>query len=1218
MTYICKIGITPTGTPTDITRYVKELKPFGGNPKISSASFPGNNRFALYHEGSNARGWELGLHGNLEETSLDAVIALFNKAIEESKFYPFSANRFVRIAKAGAWEDQAKNLAPEAWKAAAIIYATIQDLFDNTATIWTPQTDEEYSITALGSIPAPLDEVKIVGSYVENEHCENPTIELWNAAGTTLEDSLVITNMLLTDEELTLDYRGKITQVYSDTFATSAKFVQDAENEGCTIENEGLVIPKGCSATYLLSGPWPLTNNIVITATQVIGSGNVYLQYSFDNAAWRDAISNTDMLASTTWTIPNTAGHGDVYIRFATYSDEVEDTERTNALILADITSAVRNRDDYVKGVWGKNYNAGDWMLLIKLGTDIYAYQMFVPTYPSGSIWYVGSAYEASVAFFALSVAVAVTDRTDAQILADITTPTPAQNRDNYVKGVWGRVLEAGSYMLLIKLDGGKYAYQLLTQTVQGSWTIGTDTEATDALYAASTVSGDRSDATMLAEITTPTPARNRDTYVKGVWGRVYGTGNYMRLVKLAADKYAYQPFVEANGSNAWGIGTAAEAASIFYSYCAIPTQRTSAQILTEVNGTTRNRDNYVIGVWGRTLNANDYMLLIKLASDTYAYQVHTQSGVSSWYVGTKAQAASAMYNASASGPRSSSDILADITNSTFQDPALGTIHYHAYGTTANINPTATIIQVQNSGPKTLAYKITTDSGDSSWAIDALGGTKIRDALVAASTTVVLRTQQNILDDINGAGFVEPSTYSYTVEGPFTGVKPSALIIQVENSPQVLAYQIANRDGTYDEWVIDSNAGMETRESLNLATPSPRTAADILADVRALTWVEASTYQYQVYGYVDGARPIATVVQLQNSPQILCYKIAQTTGVDTAWLIEANAGADCRTALTTGYSGLSSRTQADIQADITNSVFVAPTAIDWQVYGLNAGEKPYANVILVQNTPRVYAYQVDYMGTNLSTWAIDDALGVEIADELEDSSPDQEEADGSLKLGSISILQYRRIPWQELPVIPIDGLAHIVKFKNVPVMSSAYLKATSATLGDDETFTATAAPTTGKIYLQANTGKYLSSTWGEDYVPANATVAGPAGEFELVVLETLGSNQIGAIRCASGQYLSASNAGAGFVLATSITIGPAELFEFVPVGSGTWAFKVVTPYDGASSEVMKLDEGILDVDRLDHVSEDPLTYAGKYLVAVSGTLTAVNPVTATYRDRYYI
>lgn len=1202
MSHICKIGTT------DITEYVcmENFLPLGGGTKYSSAIIPRTNRYSMRHEGVDPRGWSLMLEGicDSNESNIDAVMKLFKNATEDTKFYPYHPEKFARILFADANEGRCGHGFQSIWRAEANVYATINDLFSDAATVWYPGKNESVSITPTGTVAAPLDELSIIGRYVNGSHVESPSIEIYDAAGSTLQASVLITDILLTDEELKLDYRGKITQIYSDDFTSAQKFVQDTYNVGCSIETDGLTVGKNCSATWLLSGPWPLTKNIVIETTELVnGSGKIYLLYSFDNNVWRTAVSNSDMKEQTTWTVPNTAGHGDVYIRFSETSSGDDADERTGTVILSEITQTLRNRDEYVIGVWGKTNNAGDYMLLIKLATGVYAYQILASGVSDE--WHIGSDYEASVDMYAASVVTEHTDRTDAQILSDIITPTAVRLNDDFVRGVWGRT--QGSYMLIVKLDNGLYAYQPFV-TVNGSqaWAVGTAAEAAHTLYEYSEVGGDRSTSVILADILNSTSPQMGSNVAKGVWGRVSGSGDYMLIVRLATDIYAYMPGVAANGSLAWSVGTSAQAASIFYSYCAIPSTRTSAQILADITGTVIPRDPNVRGIWGRTYGSGGYALLVKLAADTYSCWF--SDGARS--IATAAQVAQALYN-STTGTRTLADITSDISNTSwpnYNDPSK---YYTVYGGIANANPKAKIFQVQDS-PIVRAYQITQSNGSlSAWKHDTSNGTSIRDALVSASPALQTRTLADITADIVSASFPDYSAYEYSVDGPYAGKKPTVKVTKLQASPMVYAYQIAKTDGTYSAWAIDDVGGIKAQSDLLLDVTTDRTEADILASINALVFYELSSCTYQVYGYISGARPVATVIQLRTSPQVLAYKISQSTGVDTTWVIEQHSGTDCRSALIAGFTGISSRTQDDIWNDIKNGTFVNPASISWTVRGINATSKPYADIILLANSPRIYAYQIDQADGGFSAWAIDNNGGTTISGILEQNSAQSQ--GGNVVIRDINITQERRIPTSYLPVIPLDGLSHIVKIVNGPDISSAYLKTTGETVGIAETFLMEDA-NDGNVYLIANTGKYLSSSWGENYVQCTNVTPGIGCEFRMIPLGiSEDENTIGAIRCISGQYLSASND--EFVLATSNTVGPTELFEFVDLGSDMWAFKIMPSVD---SDVLELDSGEFDIKTLDGQIGEVSTYANNYLSAVSGTLSGTNPVTVTYRDRYSI
>ena len=1227
----------------DITAFVADasIKPIGDTLKTSSASIPGTNRYSQYHAGIEPRGWTLSMWGVDNEIGLDAVMAAFNNAPEGSKFYPYKSDRFARIWKSKAWEAQSYHYGQDAWAAEAEIYATISDLFAEASTVWNPSADEFHGITPVGTIDAPLDEIEIVGLY-GTQHIASPVLEIWNAAKTLLEDSVLITNMLLTDEELILDYRGNITQVYNAPMLSGVNFVQDAINVGCSIGSDGLAIEQDCSATYHLSGPWPLTSNIVITGV-VTGSG--YLLYSYDNSVWKTATSKTDLSSSTSWTIPNTAGHSDVYVKFATSSGGIDVVERSEDTILAEVLAPSRSRNSYYKGLWGKTISAGEYAYVLKIATNLYAWQLQAHgAVDLTNVWSIGTSAQVAQNLYDNSVAVTVPDRTTSQILAEITTPSPTRDVTKYYRGIWGRTAGSSTYAYVEKLDSGNYAYQIQQggAVVPGNAImVGTDAQTAQAIYDASIIVGDRSQATILANIIGSNPDRNQ--YYRGIWGQTNLSGYYMFVIQLNAwpteMMYAYQ--LQLSGAevdtNPWGIGTADQVANALYTASTPIVGRTASQMQTDINsgvaGVTAS--SFYRGVWGRTMYAGYYMLMFKLDTDLYAFQLQNgniNTG-NPFYIGTREQASQTLYNASQSGSRNADNIATDITNTFFPNPILE--EFTVYGAIEGGNPYCNIIVVQNS-PLVLAFQGHDSTGYSpTWYLDVRSGATIVNALVADSTTPGAggRTLANIKSDVITGGplgaYPNMSTWSWSVQGPFAGQKPSAVVIQLCRTPRVFAYTIMPTAGTWSNWAIDAQAGQITLAALEAATVSTRTVADIKADVISGdglgAYPDPATYSYQVYGYVAGARPVATIIQANNSPQKLVYKISLVDGTDTAWLVETNGGLDCRDALIAGFSGVSGgRSVSDIQNDIDNpsGVGIYPntpwpdsTTYDWQVWGMVPGSKPVANIIQVQDSgPRVLAYQIDSLESGPGSWTIDGSLGSNIASTLYALSGSVTPLSGTMYLRNMVITQKRRIPWQELPVIPVDGREHQVLIRAPAIQGSSiftdcFLKAVADDVGDDETFQVVQTAS-GKVNLQTSTGRYLSSGWTDDYIIGIRGIPGTSEEFDIIPL----GNSC-AIRSTSGQYLSIKNSGLGYVFAASDRVGESEIFALTNLGDGKFAFKVTAPVE---SDPMILDQGSLDFSVLDGNIDEASPLAGKYLSAVSGTLSGINVFTITYRDRYYI
>lgn len=304
---------------TEITGNVREIKSIGSDVKSQVIRAPGSDRYTVFHDGREARGWDLTLQAINDEDSLDDLLALFNSAAEDTPFYPYSNSRFGRIALASAWEDDIKLKLNEFWRGKAKILLACACLF-GPARMWRPALGALVAATPSGPIAAPLDQLIVTGHYAGGNHLKTLGIKIWDNAGAVLQDSLTISDQLLTDEVLTLDYRGRIKQTYLDPFTDGTKFGQDATNDGGSVGSGVLTLGNETSAHWKLSGPWPLSKELLVSADIVISAGVPVLQYSFDGATWQTAYSGLELTSQRSWTIPNTKGRGDVYIRFKSQS----------------------------------------------------------------------------------------------------------------------------------------------------------------------------------------------------------------------------------------------------------------------------------------------------------------------------------------------------------------------------------------------------------------------------------------------------------------------------------------------------------------------------------------------------------------------------------------------------------------------------------------------------------------------------------------------------------------------------------------------------------------------------------------------------------------------------------------------------------------------------------------------------------------------------------
>lgn len=312
---------------TDITNKVKHpIKTIGGDIKNTTLRVPGSDRFYSFHDGKEVRGWEMDLQAyspktGTPEDDLDALMLLINGAAEDTAFYPFTNTRFARIALAGAWEGDLNQQTDAYFGAKAKIWATMACLF-GAATTWAPALNALSAlITPVGSINAPLDALSVTGVYSGGQ-LAGLAEEVYQSDGVTLRGSHALATRLLSDEVLTKDYRGKIIQTYTDDFAASTRWTQDAVNDGCSHGSGKITIPNEKSFYYWIKGPWPMAKNLVVSADIAISSGIPLLEYSFDGSTWATAYSGAQLTASRSWIIPNTKGRSDIYIRFKAVSSD--------------------------------------------------------------------------------------------------------------------------------------------------------------------------------------------------------------------------------------------------------------------------------------------------------------------------------------------------------------------------------------------------------------------------------------------------------------------------------------------------------------------------------------------------------------------------------------------------------------------------------------------------------------------------------------------------------------------------------------------------------------------------------------------------------------------------------------------------------------------------------------------------------------------------------
>jgi hypothetical protein len=151
---------------------------------------------------------------------------------------------------------------------------------------------------------------------------------------------------------------------------------------------------------------------------------------------------------------------------------------------------------------------------------------------------------------------------------------------------------------------------------------------------------------------------------------------------------------------------------------------RTKAEVLKDIQGTVKNRDNYYKGVWGQTPGGGYYSIFVMLEPDLYAYQIQAPGWApgNRWYISDSDWLATQLFRASLPGTRTEKDIKNSVVvNAEGTALGFGKPSEYSYTVKGPGSTSAMIIQVSND-PVVRAFKV---SGAAQWQIDDAGGEEI-------------------------------------------------------------------------------------------------------------------------------------------------------------------------------------------------------------------------------------------------------------------------------------------------------------------------------------------------------------------------------------------------------------------------------------------------------------------------------------------------------------
>lgn len=295
---------------TDISPYIEwgPQRTKGAGRRVKTSPIIGGNRAVVWQEGRDPLTLEAGLifRPDLadqigDEDEITALIDDLAGDQETDRLYFGRADRFAVVH--GSVGDT--EIAPAAGGGGIV---------RKTAEFWS-EAAELYGATAYtgtcynyGNIIAPLYSATITG-------------------GTSIvlkigDESIDLSRALFSDEVMTLDRFGQISQAYSDNFAAGTKFAADKYSSSFASVSEGvLVILTSGYVTYKLQGSWPLKRGgLLVTFTPIVsGTGEAFFEASIDQGgSWLEVSNNSRWVdgAENKIYVPQAEGYVEVYIRW--------------------------------------------------------------------------------------------------------------------------------------------------------------------------------------------------------------------------------------------------------------------------------------------------------------------------------------------------------------------------------------------------------------------------------------------------------------------------------------------------------------------------------------------------------------------------------------------------------------------------------------------------------------------------------------------------------------------------------------------------------------------------------------------------------------------------------------------------------------------------------------------------------------------------------------
>lgn len=299
----------------DIKNYIRDLKWDGFGTKITASPIPGEEFTDIEDVGADPGSAEIELKFATDAEMQDFLTVCHNLS-QGVLFYPGRDDRVMTVSHVSITPIESQYLRRRFRQKVTLYFeqkyalGVVANSYGGGLAVTLPAKSQD--MTNSGSYKSQFT-FNLQGYYTTT-HSKILVASLYN--GATLEKTFPISEKLLSDETAVLDEEGVITNSYSDSFTSSAKYGRDATASNCTWSSGKIRINATGYLIYCFSGPLLLNKDVKLIADLTVISGSPYILVSSDGVTYETSIPAADILSGLrTYWLSGTAKYGTVYVK---------------------------------------------------------------------------------------------------------------------------------------------------------------------------------------------------------------------------------------------------------------------------------------------------------------------------------------------------------------------------------------------------------------------------------------------------------------------------------------------------------------------------------------------------------------------------------------------------------------------------------------------------------------------------------------------------------------------------------------------------------------------------------------------------------------------------------------------------------------------------------------------------------------------------------------